>query len=173
MSKAAVKREQIVQHVTQHMIENGLADVGLRKLAQAAGTSDRMLIYYFETKDALIGQVLQGIAANLARQLDAVLGQHKRSAEALQKELLILSSSKQFDMIIRLWFEIVGFAVRGEEPYATSATKIAHNWIGWIHNRLENPQTGQATAVFAELEGKLMLKLIGVNLHPVFEGETT
>lgn len=40
--------------------------------------SDRMLIYYFETKDALIGEVLQAIVAGLAAQLDLLLGEHKR-----------------------------------------------------------------------------------------------
>ncbi len=163
MNKIELKKAQIIQHVTQHMIEQGLSDVGLRTLAKVAGTSDRMLIYYFETKDALLGAVLHTIAANFALQLDELLGQHQRSAETLLTELLTLSSSPHFEQIIQLWFEVVGLAARGQEPYATNATAIANNWLQWIESRLKNPQRGEATRLFAELEGRLMMKLIGLD----------
>jgi len=96
-------------------------------------------------------------------QLDSVLGKHQRSSETLLEELLKISDSSQFNLIIRLWFEIIGLAARGQEPYTENATTIAHNWVHWIQNRLENPQTGQATTVFAELEGRLLLKIIGID----------
>ena len=164
MDKVAVKKQQIIAHITQHMIDNGLSDLGLRRLAAVADTSDRMLIYYFETKDALIGEVLHAIASNFTVQLDAVLGQHRRSATTLLAELLILSDSQQFNLVIQLWFGVVGLAARGQEPYAVNATAIATNWLQWIDSRLENPQVGEATALFAELEGRLMIKLLGVDL---------
>ena len=163
MNKVTVKKEQIIQIVTQHMNEQGLADVGLRTLAKVAGASDRMLIYYFETKDALIGEVLHAIASNLALQLDAVLGQHQRRAETLLDELLQLSSSPRFNLVIRLWFEVVGLAARGQEPYAANATAIANNWVQWIQSRLETSQRDEATSLFAELEGRLMIDLIGID----------
>jgi hypothetical protein len=77
----------------------------------------------------------------------------------------MLGSSPQFNMIIRLWFETVGLAVRGKEPYAEQATAIAINWTNWIQTRLEDPQVGQATAIFAELEGRLMLTLLGITVN--------
>jgi AcrR family transcriptional regulator len=163
MNKVTVKKEQIIQRVTQDMIERGLSDVGLRTLAKVAGTSDRMLIYYFETKDALIAEALHAIAENLAMQFDALLGQHQRSAKTLLTELLQLSNSPHFMLVIRLWFEAVGLAARGQEPYATNASAIANNWLQWIQSRLENPQKDQAMALFAELEGRLMIKLIGLD----------
>jgi AcrR family transcriptional regulator len=163
MNKVTVKKEQIIQHVTQHMVEHGLADVGLRTLAKVAGTSDRMLIYYFETKDALIAAALHAIAENLALQFDTMVGQHQRSAETLLTELLQLSNSPHFMLVIRLWFEVVGLAARGQEPYATNAAAIANNWLQWIQSRLEGSHKDEAMALFAELEGRLMIKLIGID----------
>lgn len=162
-NKLEQKKAQIIQQVTRHLIEQGLSDVGLRTLAKVAGTSDRMLIYYFETKDALLGEVLQTIASNFALQLDDLLGQHQRSAETLRTELLALSRSPQFGQIIQLWFELVGLAARGQEPYAVYATAIANNWLQWIEQRLEESHASEATALFAELEGRLMMKLIGID----------
>lgn len=163
MNKVTVKKEQIIQRVTQHMIEQGLSDVGLRTLARVAGASDRMLIYYFGTKDALLAEAMHSIAANLTLQLDFVLGQHQRSAATLLAELLQLRSSPQFMLVIRLWFEVVGLAARGQEPYAASSVAIANNWLAWIQSRLGDPQRDAAMALFAELEGRLMIHLIGID----------
>lgn len=163
MDKVTIKKAQIVQQVMQYMIENGVSDIGLRKLAEVAGASDRMLIYYFETKDALIGQVLHTIAANFALQLDAVLGQDKRNPDTLLRELLALSSIPQFYLVIQLWFEIIGLAARGQEPYAENATAIAATWLKWIESRLEDAQAEQALSLFAALEGRLMLKIVGIH----------
>lgn len=163
MDKVTAKKAEIIQAITHYLIENGVADIGLRKLAEVASTSDRMLIYYFETKDALIGQVLQTIAANLAAQLDALLGQEKRSADELLTALLALCSTPPFNAVIQLWFEVVGLAARGQEPYATNAAAIAATWLQWMESRLVDGQTEQALTLFATLEGRLLLKLVGVN----------
>jgi len=163
MDKVTAKKAEIIQAITHYLIENGVADIGLRKPADVAGTSDRMLIYYFETKDALIGQVLQTIVANLAVQLDALLGQEKRTADELLTALLSLSSTPPFYAVIQLWFEVVGLAARGQEPYASNATAIAATWLQWIESRLVDEQTAQALPLFAALEGRLLLKLVGVD----------
>ena len=162
MDKITAKKTQIIQAITQYLIEDGLSDIGLRKLAAMAGTSDRMLIYYFETKDALIGAVLHSIAAGFVGQLDLLLGQHKRSRTVLLEELLALGNSPQFYAVIQLWFEVVGLAARGQEPFLTNATEIAANWLQWIESRMEVSQPNDAIALFAELEGRLMLKLLAV-----------
>jgi hypothetical protein len=100
---------------------------------------------------------------NFKCELDALLGDQKRSASALLNDLLIVGTSPQFKPVIQLWFEVVGLAARGQEPYAVNATSIARNWIGWVESRLEDPQGGDAANLFAEFEGRLMLTLIGVN----------
>lgn len=164
MNKAEAKKQELIQPIMHYLIAHGFADVGLRTLAAVADTSDRMLIYYFETKDALISETLQTIVANLTTQLDALLGTHQRSAETLLAELLEISGSPQFFAVVQLWFELVGLAARGEEPYASNTTALGQAWLNWVESRLEAPQEGEAAAVFAELEGRLLLKLI--NLQP-------
>lgn len=160
MDKIAGKKAQIIQLITQYFIEYGLSDIGLRKLAAVSGTSDRMLIYYFETKDALIGEVLHSIASGFVGQLDLLFGQHKRNRDVLLDELLTLSGTPQFYAVIQLWFEVVGLAARGQEPFLHNATEIAANWLNWIESRMADAQPDDAIALFAEIEGRLMLKLL-------------
>jgi AcrR family transcriptional regulator len=162
MDKVTAKKAQIIEQITGYLIANGMADIGLRKLAEVADTSDRMLIYYFGTKEALLGEVLQAIAAGFTVQLDALLGQQTRRADVLLAELLELGGTPHFRAVIQLWFELVGLAARGQEPFATNATAIATNWLQWIASRLDEAERDQAGTLFAELEGRLMLRLLAV-----------
>ncbi len=162
MGKVEAKKQQVVLAVTQYMVMNGLQDMGIRALAKASGTSDRMLIYYFGTKDALIGAALHAVAATLGQQLDAVLGEHQRSADTLVKELIQLGDVPEFQAVVRLWFEVVGKAVRGTSPYAENAKAIGGNWLQWMESHLIPEDADQALAAFAEVEGNLMLKLLGL-----------
>ncbi|MFI5972692.1 TetR/AcrR family transcriptional regulator [Streptomyces sp. NPDC051452] len=52
------KRRDLLDQVRHYMIRNGLADLSLRPLARALGTSDRMLLYYFGTKERLVADAL-------------------------------------------------------------------------------------------------------------------
>lgn len=52
------KRHDLLDRVREYMIRNGLADLSLRPLARALGTSDRMLLYYFGTKERMVAEAL-------------------------------------------------------------------------------------------------------------------
>ncbi|MER7692138.1 TetR/AcrR family transcriptional regulator [Streptomyces sp. NPDC097610] len=52
------KRRDLLDQVREYMISNGLADLSLRPLARALGTSDRMLLYYFGTKERMVAEAL-------------------------------------------------------------------------------------------------------------------
>jgi len=50
-------RQRLLDACTDYALEQGLPD-RLEPLATAAGTSSRMLIYHFETRDGLLREVL-------------------------------------------------------------------------------------------------------------------
>ena len=160
MNKTDVKKQSIIEEVVNYLLKNGLAKIGIRRLAIAAGTSDRMLIYYFGTKDELIKQSLNLIAAGITDQLDDLLGSHPRPAQELLDELTIINSQEAYSPAIRLWFEIVGLAARGKEPYLSTAQVMVKEWTGWIETRLDNPAENKADDLYAHLEGRLMLKIL-------------
>ncbi|MEU9480011.1 TetR/AcrR family transcriptional regulator [Streptomyces sp. NPDC048191] len=53
-----VKRRDLLEQVRAYVLGNGLADLSLRPLARALGTSDRMLLYYFGTKERMVAEAL-------------------------------------------------------------------------------------------------------------------
>ncbi|WP_405915138.1 TetR/AcrR family transcriptional regulator [Streptomyces sp. NBC_00728] len=52
------KRRDLIDRVRAYLIRNGLADLSLRPLARALGTSDRMLLYYFGSKETMVAEAL-------------------------------------------------------------------------------------------------------------------
>ena len=52
------RREELLDQVTDHVLEHGLIGLTLRPVAAAIGTSDRMLIYHFGSRDALVSAVV-------------------------------------------------------------------------------------------------------------------
>ena len=66
MTKPDTRRAAILERIADHILANGLSASSLRPLAKAAGTSDRMLLYYFADKaeiiTAALGVVMQPLS---------------------------------------------------------------------------------------------------------------
>ncbi|MFE3638519.1 TetR/AcrR family transcriptional regulator [Streptomyces sp. NPDC059168] len=52
------KRRELLDRIRAYVLRNGLANLSLRPMAQALGTSDRMLLYYFGTKERMVAEAL-------------------------------------------------------------------------------------------------------------------
>lgn len=160
MSKVPAKKQQAIERIAAHLLAEGLNQTGLRLLAKVADTSDRMLIYYFGSKEALLDEVMGAIAATVTVQLDALLGSEQRPADVLLAQATNIMMHDGFTPAVQLWFELVGLAARGHEPYLANAKLISNNWIEWITSRLAEADKDKAADLYAHLEGRLMLKLI-------------
>ena len=55
----ATRREELAEAATDYALEHGLIGLSLRPLAEALGTSDRMLLYHFDDKDDLVATILR------------------------------------------------------------------------------------------------------------------
>jgi AcrR family transcriptional regulator len=62
-SPAPGARERLLDEVIAHFTAEGLADQSLRHIAHATGTSHRMLLYHFGSKEGLLLAVVQNIEA--------------------------------------------------------------------------------------------------------------
>jgi AcrR family transcriptional regulator len=52
------RRAALLVACTRHVLAHGLAGLSVASMAKAVGTSPRMLIYHFTTKDQLVTEVL-------------------------------------------------------------------------------------------------------------------
>jgi AcrR family transcriptional regulator len=52
------RRDALLAACTDHVLAEGLIGLSLRPLAKAVGTSDRMLIYHFGSRDGLVAAIV-------------------------------------------------------------------------------------------------------------------
>lgn len=65
------RRQALLEAVTAYAARHGIAGLTLRPLAEAIGTSDRMLVYYFHTREDLVVEVVDRAVDSLFSTLEA------------------------------------------------------------------------------------------------------
>ena len=163
----ALAKDAMLQAMLAHVLEHGIADVSLRPLARAAGTSDRMLIYHFGSKQVLIGELLMALGAMFAAVLDSQFtASRTASRAACLTQLARITRSAELRPVMRIWMEILAAAAAGETAYVETGGSIVGLLLGWVeaHLPLGDPAPEQtARTMLVLIEGALVHDLAGRN----------
>lgn len=163
----------MLEKMADHVLAQGLTQATLRPLARAAGTSDRMLIYHFGSKDGVIAALLDHITQRFTEILDAT---SLPAPAALADLIEALAAKMQGPAALPygcLWLEVVAGAARGGGAYQNAATRILAHFQGWIAARLPPARRSaadtSAAASFAltVIEGCLLLGAAGKDSAPM------
>ncbi|MFN0096554.1 MAG: TetR family transcriptional regulator [Dehalococcoidia bacterium] len=117
-------REELLAKVMAHVVANGLADASLRELATAAGTSHRMLIYHFGSREGLVAAIVAAMEGQQRAALAAIAASAASPAEVIRAQWAQLSDPA-LAPFVRLFFEICGQALHrrpGTEGFLASLT---------------------------------------------------
>jgi AcrR family transcriptional regulator len=162
-------KARLLAAVIDELTEHGLGDGSLRALASAVGTSHRMLIYHFGSKEGLLIEVVREMErrqlaglAELERELDAdpALG---------PVDLIRRFWQRVADPALwpaeRLFFELYGQALQGREGTTPFLDGIVESWLGPLTEsavrRGSPPEVARADARFGlALTRGLLLDLL-------------
>lgn len=165
MERQKFDRDVVLRKMGDHVLVHGLNTASLRPLAKAAGTSDRMLIYHFESKDALIQQVLQSLATRLSIKLEAALpAAQDMSVKACLDDIISLLRRPPFSAYMRVWLDIVSSAVQGNDKHAFIGGVMLQGFFDWLKERIPLDEPDPDTTVRAMMvliEGTLVLDAVG------------
>jgi AcrR family transcriptional regulator len=124
VTKPDTKRADIIQRLTAYVLAQGLSASSLRPLAKAAGTSDRMLLYYFKDKAEIITAVLEQISAQLVEMVSAHTAAELLPLDALHRKLAGIVFEDALWPYMRIWLDVAARAAmaarigRGQAPTA-------------------------------------------------------
>lgn len=154
---------ELEQAALQLLLTDGLAGLTFGRLSRATGVSDRMLVYRFGTKNALVERTLDVLSAGLRDQLSATLGHLGSAAELLPRATEALTLPEHRAMLA-VWFEVLAGAARGDPAHAAAARQIASGWHAWLVQVLaaEPDPAEAASRLLARLEGVLVLHVAGL-----------
>jgi AcrR family transcriptional regulator len=114
-----------VEHVAAH----GISDLSLRQLAAALGTSHRMLVYHFGSKEGLLVEVVRAVEER-QRQALADLAAHPGLSPVEQgRRLWRRLTDPALWPHERLFFEVYGQALQGR-PHTTGLLDgVVDSWL--------------------------------------------
>jgi AcrR family transcriptional regulator len=141
------RRAAVLAKAADYVLEQGLAGLSLRPLAKALGTSPRMLLYDFESKERLIHEVLGEI--------------RRREASLLETEVHTLEdvwtwiAAPEREPFLRLFFEVyVAGLGKGE------AEPLVRDWLDYLRTSWQPPvDEAAATLMVAVVRGLLLDRL--------------
>jgi len=122
-------RERLLERAIAHIAERGLSDLSLRELAAAIGTSHRMLIHHFGSKEGLWVEVIRAVEA----QQRAALAEIVPGAAADPREAMRVWWRRISDPSLwpneRLFFEVYGQALQGRPGPTALLDGIVDSWL--------------------------------------------
>ena len=126
------RREELLDQVTDHVLEQGLIGLTLRPLAAAIGTSDRMLIYHFGSRDALVSAVL---ARSNERAMACVRALPPApSVRSAVNRLWTAYGEEPLDSCLDIYVQAAATGLVGREPYLSEARASNQRWAATLHD---------------------------------------
>jgi len=124
---------ELVDAIVRYLTRHGLADLSLRPLARAVGSSPRVLLYYFGSKEQVVIRVL----AEVRRRQSAVYEQVEAAtfAEACRAVWKHMSAPES-EPLFRLFFEAYGLALRRPQRYKEFLRATIEDWLGFVADPL-------------------------------------
>jgi AcrR family transcriptional regulator len=141
------------------VLAHGLEGLSLRPLAAALGTSTRMLLYDFESKEKLIDEVLAEIRGRLAGRLAEL--QSGGNEAATLAAVWEWASSEERAPFMRVFFEAHVHALSEPEAHVGRGRPMIDDWLRFLECRREPGPLDPATATLfvAVIRGLLLDRL--------------
>ena len=134
-------RERLLAAAVRHALEHGIADLSLRQIAAAIGTSHRMLIYHFGSREGLLVAVTQAVED----QQKAAFGQVEMTPQGALRSWQRLSDPQMWPQE-RLFFELYAYALRGRPGTEGFLDGIVESWVTLIAAALVQAGADESTA---------------------------
>jgi len=122
-------RERLLRRAIDHIAQRGLTDLSLRELAAAIGTSHRMLIHHFGSKEGLWVEVIRAVEAEQRAALPEQLPDPTDDLAAAQRAWWQHISDPALWPNERLFFEIYGQALQGRPGTTELLDGIVDSWL--------------------------------------------
>jgi AcrR family transcriptional regulator len=159
------RRAALLEAAVDYVCEHGLADLSLRPLAKAVGSSPRVLLHYFTSKEDLVVEIIR---AGRARQqaMVAELKLNDLAPREIAATLWRQWSSPQWQALGRLSFEVYSLALHDRARFGDFLNRSIEDWLVALERCAPHPDASRAeirsfaTILIAGFRG-FLLDLLG------------
>ena len=162
----SARQTELLEAAYRYVLVQGFGQLSLRPLAKAIGSSPRVLLYLFGSKDGLVRALLARARADELALLDEVRGAGERESDnlvAIAERVWSWLVAEEHRALLTLWVEGYGRSlVEPHGPWGGVARATVEDWMTVLADaqpaadRDTNEAQAQRTLVLAVLRGALL-----------------
>ena len=122
-------KERLLDDVIDHFTTDGLADQSLRRIAEAIGSSHRMLLYHFGSKDGLLLEVVREVEARTQTRLAQVAEGADMRSDVVIRRMWSYLADPELAGFERLFFALYGRALQGDRTALPLLQDDIEQWL--------------------------------------------
>ncbi|MGC1381150.1 MAG: TetR/AcrR family transcriptional regulator [Candidatus Baltobacteraceae bacterium] len=122
------RRVELLEAAVDYVCRHGLAELSLRPLAKAVGSSPRVLLYYFGSKENLVVEIVKRGRAR-QRTMMANLKLTDLSPSEITRTLWGEWSKPEWEPITRLSFEVYNLALQDRKRFPGFVEGAVDEWL--------------------------------------------
>ena len=131
------RRDDLLRQAYAYALEHGLSDLSLRPLAAAIGSSPRVLLFLFGSKDGLVRELLAQARADELALLEQVRG---GSLAEVAEAVWAWLAAPEHRALLTLWLEGYGRSlVAPDGPWAGFARATVEDWLAVLADAQPTP----------------------------------
>lgn len=152
----SARKQELLEAAYQYVLGNGLADMSLRPLAREIGSSPRVLLFLFGSKDGLLRALLARAREEELRYV-AALGDSRGGLAATGRDVWAWLADPSHRALLALWVEGYARSLLGEPgPWADFGRDTVQDWLDLLAQRQAPGSHGPE----AEAERTLLLAVL-------------
>lgn len=128
-SQGSVTRATLLDAAVDFASAHGLSDVSLRQMAEALGTSHRMLIYHFGSKEGLLVEVVNEVERRQRESMTALGADDTLTPGETMRSMWRTLADSSLWPLERLFFEVYGQALQGRPHMGSFLDDVVGSWL--------------------------------------------
>jgi AcrR family transcriptional regulator len=161
----SARETELLERAYAYSLTHGLGELSLRPLAAAIGSSPRVLLFLFGSKDGLIRALLARARSDELKLLEQLSSRYDEppGLEVVGRELWTWLSAAERRPLMKLWVEAYARSlVAPDGPWADFAQSTVDDWLDLLATAQPAAERGadrgqaRRTGVLAMLRGALL-----------------
>jgi AcrR family transcriptional regulator len=154
--------EELLDDIVDHLVVNGVGELSLRPLAKAVGSSPRVLLYYFGSKEDLVVKALARLRERQRSSYERMKATKFASSEDACRAIWKSMSAPQSQPLFRMFFEAYAMALRHPRRFSEFLRTAIEDWLEFVVSPLmergcpEPEARAYATVVVAGFRGFML-----------------
>jgi len=121
-------RQALLDRSIAYVAAHGMSDLSLRELAAGIGTSHRMLIYHFGSREGLVAAIVATVEAGQRAVLEQLAGEATSPADLIRRQWAQLTDPALRPLVV-LFFEVLAHALHGRSGTDGFLDQLTAPWL--------------------------------------------